>query len=53
MNATAAAGKVFGFDVHLNDDDDGGPRDGKLAWFGTVDQAWTRPDLFSAATLMP
>lgn len=53
LNTTAAPGKVVGLDIHLNDDDDGGARDGKLSWFGIVDQAWARPDLFSAATLMP
>jgi len=53
LKTTAAPGKVIGLDVHLNDDDGGGARDGKLSWFATVDQSWTRPDLFSAATLMP
>jgi oligosaccharide reducing-end xylanase len=53
LKTTAIPGKAIGLDIHLNDDDDGGARDGKLSWFGTIDQAWTRPDLFSAATLMP
>lgn len=53
LRTAGGAGKTLGLDVHINDDDDGAARDGKLAWFGTVDLAYTRPDLFSQATLVP
>lgn len=44
-------GAVFGLDIHVNDDDDGGPRDAKMAWFGVEDNAWQAPVYFSDATL--
>lgn len=42
----------FGFDIHINDDDDGAGRDGKLGWFATTDNSWERPDAFGPALLM-
>lgn len=44
-------GYTFGLDIHVNDDDDGGPRDAKMAWFGVEDNAWIAPVYFSDATL--
>jgi hypothetical protein len=44
-------GTIFGLDIHVNDDDDGGPRDAKMAWFGVEDNAWQAPVYFSTATL--
>jgi xylan 1,4-beta-xylosidase len=46
-----AAGGFIGLEVHVNDDDDGGGRDGKRAWFGTVDNAWQTPAAFADAEL--
>jgi glucose/arabinose dehydrogenase len=44
-------GYTFGLDIHVNDDDDGGPRDAKFTWFGVQDNAWQAPVYFSDATL--
>ncbi|MBE2235640.1 MAG: PQQ-dependent sugar dehydrogenase, partial [Anaerolinea sp.] len=44
-------GYTFGLDIHVNDDDDGGPRDTKMAWYGVEDNAWQAPVYFSTATL--
>jgi glucose/arabinose dehydrogenase len=44
-------GYTFGMDIHVNDDDDGGPRDAKMAWYGVEDNAWQAPVYFSTATL--
>ena len=44
-------GKNIGIDVHINDDDDGGQRDGKLAWNATKDSAWSSPQQFGRLTL--
>ena len=44
-------GYTFGMDIHVNDDDDGGPRDAKMAWYGVEDNAWQAPIYFSTATL--
>lgn len=41
----------LGFDVHVHDDDDGGDRDNKLAWFANVDQSYLNPSLFATASL--
>jgi glucose/arabinose dehydrogenase len=44
-------GYTFGLDIHVNDDDNGGPRDAKFTWFGVQDNAWQAPVYFSDATL--
>jgi hypothetical protein len=42
----------FGFEVSVNDDDaSGGERDAKIMWFGTKDEAFTRPAAFGQAVL--
>jgi len=46
------AGVLLGFDLHVHDDDDGGERDNKLAWFTTVDQSYMNPSLFATAKLI-
>ncbi len=52
INATPpTVGRRLGVDVHVNDDDDGGARDGKLAFSARVDQAWANPSLFYTARL--
>lgn len=45
-------GVLLGFDAHVHDDDDGGERDNKLAWFTTTDQSYLNPSLFATATLV-
>jgi hypothetical protein len=44
-------GNLLGIDVHVHDDDNGGGRDRKLAWFTEVDQSWQDPSLFATARL--
>ncbi|HHE54474.1 MAG TPA: T9SS type A sorting domain-containing protein [Caldithrix abyssi] len=44
LNSRAKNGKLIGFDLQVNDDDDGGIRDGKLGWWANSDNA--RPSLF-------
>jgi hypothetical protein len=46
------AGDFVGFDVHVNDDDDGGERDAKIAWFASEDDAWQNPQLFANVELV-
>jgi len=45
----------FGLDVQINDDDDGGDRDSKWAWFAPAyqDESWNNPSLFGTAVLAP
>ncbi len=51
LGATPAGGNLIGTDVHVNDDDDGGGRDGKKAWFATADNSWSDPSTFATASL--
>jgi hypothetical protein len=37
---TLSAGDVFGFDLRINDDDDGGSRDTQIAWFVSDAMGW-------------
>jgi hypothetical protein len=46
-----AAGLKMGFDVHVNDDDNGRLRDAKLSWHAPEDQAWKNPRLFGEVVL--
>ncbi len=46
-------GDYIGLDVHVNDDDDGGNRDSKLAWRATIDDSWKDTTLFATAILNP
>ncbi len=52
LGVTAAQGSLIGTDVHVDDDDDGGSRDGKKAWFAIVDDSWTDPNTFATAELV-
>ncbi|BCG58252.1 sugar-binding protein [Paenibacillus sp. URB8-2] len=49
--SSPAAGKQLGFEIQINDDDDGGARDGKKAFYGTDDTAWQNPSKFGTAEL--
>lgn len=42
---------LIGMDVQIGDDDDGGGRDGKLAWYATADVSHHDPSAFVAALL--
>jgi hypothetical protein len=43
VGTSPSDGKQLGFDVHVNDDDDGGDRDSKLAWHATQPNVWDDP----------
>ena len=45
-------GQLIGFDAHINDDDNGDLRDGKISWNSPTDKAWTNPQLFGTAVLL-
>jgi endo-1,4-beta-D-glucanase Y len=49
--SSPAAGVLVGFDVMINDDDDGGTRDGKMSWNAGTDNAWQDPSLFGTVIL--
>jgi hypothetical protein len=49
--ASPRSGIILGYDVHVNDDDNGGERDHKIAWFTTDDNSWNNPSLFANAKL--
>ncbi|MGN6645544.1 MAG: sugar-binding protein, partial [Cytophaga sp.] len=51
MGGTASVNALEGFDVMINDDDDGGARDGKLAWMATTDDTWSNPGLMGTIIL--
>ena len=50
--STVAVNALLGLDVQINDDDDGGARDGKKAWFNTTDTSWQNPSTFATARLI-
>jgi hypothetical protein len=45
-------GQKLGFEVHVNDDDDGGDRDSNIGWFYPLDQAWTDPSTLGDMKMM-
>ena len=45
------AGLRLGLDIHVDDDDDGGARDGKLTWHDRQDDAWRNPNTFGRVVL--
>ncbi|MGN6644989.1 MAG: glycosyl hydrolase family 8 [Cytophaga sp.] len=51
LTGTPSVNQLVGFDVAVNDDDDGGARDGKMAWSATQDQAWTNPSYMGTVVL--
>ena len=53
LGTTPVAGKQYGFDVMVNDATGQGVRDGKLAWWGTVDQTYSNPSLMGPLVLSP
>ncbi len=44
-------GTVIGTSVQIDDDDDGGLRDAKMAWFATTDDCWQIPAMFGEGIL--
>jgi hypothetical protein len=53
-NIAPSAGMVIGFNVHFNDDDDGGGRDHKLIWsdLDTDDRSWQNTSRFADLTFI-
>jgi fibronectin type 3 domain-containing protein len=49
---TPAANAIIGIDVHVDDDDDGTARDGKVIWNDGTDGAWGNPSLFGTGKLL-
>ena len=47
--------ELFGIDVQINDDNNGGDRDAKWGWFAPSyqDNSWLNPGLFGTASLEP
>ncbi len=51
LGVTPQASEFIGIDVHVNDDDDGGDRDCKIAWEDETDVAWQDPSVFKTVRL--
>jgi len=51
LQGSPLVGQLHGFDIHINDDDNGGTRDGKLSWASSSDDAWQNPSLFGTMVL--
>ena len=51
LSSNARQEQEIGFEVQLNDDDNGGGRDAKLAWWGTSDIAYLHPSAFGTLKL--
>jgi len=51
LDVTASSGMQIGLDIHVNDDDDGGARDGKLTWHTLTNSSGSNPSLFGTAEL--
>jgi hypothetical protein len=51
LQGNPVTGQQMGVDFQINDDDDGGDRDGKLAWSASTDDAWQNPSLFGLGRL--
>ncbi len=52
LGVAPAQGRVIGTEIQIDDDDDGGSRDGKKAWFATTDNCWQNPSLFGEGKLV-
>lgn len=51
MGGTPAVDQLVGFEVMMNDDDNGGERDGKKSWFAAADDTWSNPSLMGTVIL--
>lgn len=51
LQGTPVAGQKIGIEFMINDDDNGGTRDKKLAWNAATDNAWQDPSLFGTGIL--
>jgi hypothetical protein len=53
LGIVRSAGDLIGFDVHVNDDDNGGARDGRLEFADGTNQASSNPSKFGFMLLVP
>ncbi|MBN2314649.1 MAG: hypothetical protein JXM79_12025, partial [Sedimentisphaerales bacterium] len=51
MGKAPTPGQDIGFDVWINDDDDGGDRDSQVSWFSTDGNGWQDPSVWGVAML--
>jgi hypothetical protein len=51
IGVTPSDSHTLGFDVYVNDDDDGGDRDCAIAWADTDNDNWENPSSFGDVTL--
>ena len=51
MGEQATPGQLIGFDVWINDDDDGGDRDSQVSWYSTDGNGWQDPSVWAVALL--
>ncbi|MHC4581774.1 MAG: sugar-binding protein [Planctomycetota bacterium] len=51
MGAPPTPGQEIGFDVWINDDDDGGDRDSQVSWYSTDGNGWQDPSVWAVALL--
>jgi hypothetical protein len=52
MGEPATPGQLIGFDVWINDDDDGGNRDSQVSWYSTDGNGWQDPSVWAVAELV-
>jgi hypothetical protein len=52
MGEPATAGQLIGFDVWINDDDDGDGRDSQVSWYSTDGNGWQDPSKWATAVLV-
>ncbi|MBL7146297.1 MAG: hypothetical protein ISS76_18815 [Phycisphaerae bacterium] len=51
MGKAATPGQEIGFDVWINDDDDGTDRDSQISWYSTDGNGWQDPSVWAVAVL--
>jgi hypothetical protein len=51
MGQLPVPGQEIGFDVWINDDDDGGDRDSQISWYSTDGNGWQDPSVWGVAVL--
>jgi endo-1,4-beta-D-glucanase Y len=51
LTGVPAVNQLVGFDVAVNDDDNGGARDRKISWTATEDEAWRNPSYMGTVIL--
>lgn len=51
-HASPAIGQILGFDLGINDDDNGTSRENKISWHQAEDQGWQNPSVFGEISLL-